>query len=152
MFRILSATFLALPACAPSSQQAVMPGASAASNIAIPASGEARQVNENLPTQQKTAPRRPDSPAAAQGRRILSTAFVRIGPGGHLTVDTNDGRVLVLREVVMRPEDYCGVQISGGPAGAKYCGGYAEVAAARPGNAPMPAPPEPARAEPNQSR
>jgi hypothetical protein len=80
---------------------------------------------------------RSDSPAEALGRRTLSTAFVRVGPDGHLTVELRDGRVLVLRNVVMRPEDYCGVHAFGGPAGAKFCGGYAEVAAARPGGAPV---------------
>ena len=83
----------------------------------------------------------PDPPTQAQGRRTLSTAFVRVGPDGRLTVELRNGRVLVLRNVVMRPEDYCGVQELGGPAGVRYCGGYAEVAAARPGGAP--APPEP---------
>ena len=70
---------------------------------------------------------------AAQGRRILSTAFVQIGPDGHLTVQLRNGRTLVLRDVVMNAKDYCGVQVLGGPAGTRYCGGYAEVAAARPG-------------------
>jgi hypothetical protein len=74
-----------------------------------------------------------DSPAEARGRLILSTAFVRVGPDGHLTVELHNGRALVLRDVVMRPRDYCGVQVDGDPARAKYCGGYAEVAAARPG-------------------
>lgn len=83
------------------------------------------------------APARPaDSPVEAQGRRTLSTAFVRVGPDGHLTVELRNGRVLVLRNVVMRPKNYCGVQVLGGPTGAQYCGGYAEVAAARPGGAP----------------
>lgn len=76
-----------------------------------------------------------DSPAEARGRLILSTAFVRVGPDGHLTVELRDGRVLALRDVVMRPRDYCGVQVAGDAARAKYCGGYAEVAAARPGGA-----------------
>ena len=80
--------------------------------------------------------RRPDSPAEAEGRRTLSTAFVRVGPDGHLTVELRDGRALVLRDVIMRPRDYCGVQIVGGSSGAKFCGGYAEVAAARPGGGP----------------
>jgi len=79
-----------------------------------------------------------DSPAEAQGRRTLSTAFVMMGPDGHLTVELRNGDVLVLRNVVMRRKDYCGVQVIGGPAGAQYCGGYAEVAAARPGGAPGP--------------
>jgi hypothetical protein len=75
----------------------------------------------------------------AQGRRILSTAFVRVGPDGHLTVELRDGRVLVLRDVAMRPRDYCGVQAPGDQAHARYCGGYAEVVAARPGGGPAPA-------------
>jgi hypothetical protein len=77
-----------------------------------------------------------DSPAEAEGRRTLSTAFVRVGPDGPLTVELRNGHVLVLRHVVLRRKDYCGVQVLGGPAGAQYCGGYAEVAAARPGGAP----------------
>ena len=76
-----------------------------------------------------------DSPAEARGRLILSTAFVRVGPDGHLTVELHNGRVLALRDVVMRPKDYCGVQVAGDPAPARYCGGYAEVAAARSGGA-----------------
>ena len=67
----------------------------------------------------------------------MSTAFVRVGPDGHLTVELRNGRVLVLRNVVMRPKDYCGVQGLGGRGGARYCGDYAEVAAARPGGAPV---------------
>ena len=78
----------------------------------------------------------PDSPAEAQGRRILSTAFVRLGPGEHLMVELHNGDVLNLRDVTMRQADYCGVQVSGTSAPAKYCGGYADVAAARPGGAP----------------
>ena len=84
-----------------------------------------------------------DSPAEAQGRRTLSTAFVQVGPDGHLTVGLRNGRVLVLRNVVMRAKDYCGVQVSGGKkTGAKYCGGYAEVAAAKPGGGPVPVQPD----------
>ena len=82
---------------------------------------------------------RADTPAEALGRRTLSTAFVRVGPDGHLTVELHGGRVLVLRDVVMRARDYCGKQVSGAPARARYCGNYAEVAAARPGGAPDPA-------------
>ena len=91
---------------------------------------------------------RADSPAEAQGRRTLSTAFVMIGPDGHLTVELRDGRAIVLRDVVMRPSDYCGVQVQGGPAGKKYCGGYGDVAAARPGGAPAPGAPDPATLDP----
>jgi hypothetical protein len=76
-----------------------------------------------------------DSAAEAQGRRTLSTAFVRVGPDGHLTIERLNGAVSVLRNVIMRPKDYCGVQVFGGSAGKRYCGSYAEVAAARPGGA-----------------
>ena len=74
-----------------------------------------------------------NSAAEAVGRRTLSTAFVRVGPDGQLTVERRDGRTLVLRNVVMRRKDYCGTQLIGDKPGAEYCGKYAEVAAARPG-------------------
>lgn len=92
-----------------------------------------------------------DSPAEAEGRRTLSTAFVMVGPDGRLTVELRNGRVLVLRNVVMRSRDYCGVQVLGGKAGAQYCGGYAEVAAARPGGAPAPEEPDSAVSRPAES-
>jgi hypothetical protein len=76
---------------------------------------------------------RPDSPAEAEGRRTLSTAYVMVGPDGRLVVELRDGRMLVLRDVVMRARDYCGMEVTGARAGALHCGGYAEVAAARPG-------------------
>jgi hypothetical protein len=88
-----------------------------------------------------------DSPEEAEGRRILSTAFVMVGPGGHLVVELRGGRVLILRDVVMRGKDYCGVQLIGGKAGGQYCGGYAQVAAARPGASPGSAGPDPAASE-----
>jgi hypothetical protein len=69
-----------------------------------------------------------------------------VGPDGRLTVQLRSGRVLVLRNVVMRRKDYCGEQVLGDRAGAQYCGGYSEVAAARPGGPP--APEEPDRAAP----
>ncbi len=81
------------------------------------------------------------SAAEAQGRRTLSTAFVMTGPDRLLTVELRNGRVLVLRDVVMRPKDYCGVQVLGGAAAARYCGKYIDVAAARPGSAGAPAEP-----------
>jgi len=74
-----------------------------------------------------------DLAAGAIGRRTLSTAFVRVGPDGHLTVELYDGRVLVLRDVVMRRKDYCGMQVLEGLQKTKYCGGYADIAAARAG-------------------
>ncbi len=76
-----------------------------------------------------------DSPVEALGRRILSTAFVRVGPDGHLTVELHDGQILVLRKVVMHPKKYCGTQMVGGAPDGQYCGRYADVAAARPGAA-----------------
>jgi hypothetical protein len=91
---------------------------------------------------------RADSPAEAEGRRTLSTAFVRMGPDGHMTVELRNGLAMVLRDVVMRPRDYCGVQVLGGSAGAKYCGGYGDIAAARPGGAPTPGAPDPATLNP----
>lgn len=114
MLRILLPVASMLAACTPSPRKAAMPSLTAVSAPAPLA----------------------DSPAEAQGRRTLSTAFVRVGPDGHLTVELHNGHVLVLRDVVMRPRDYCGVQVAGDRARAKYCGGYAEVAAARPGGGP----------------
>lgn len=84
-----------------------------------------------------------DSPAEAQGRRTLSTAFVMVGPDGHLTVELRDGSAMVLRDVVMRPRDFCGLQVLGGSAGIRYCGGYGDVGAARPGGGPAPDVPKP---------
>ena len=83
-----------------------------------------------------------DAPAAARGRRILSTAFVMVGPDGHLSVELHDGRALTLRDVVMHRKGYCGVQLLGGRSGAPYCGGYADVTAARPGHGPDRAEPD----------
>jgi hypothetical protein len=101
-----------LASCSPSPQKAEMPKPSASSTIT-------------------------DSPAAAQGRRTLSTAFVRVDPDGHLTVDLRDGHVLVLRNVVMNASDYCGAIVSGMPAATKFCGDYAEVISARAGGGPV---------------
>lgn len=89
-----------------------------------------------------------DSSAAARGRRTLSTAFVRVGADGLLTVQLHDGRVLVLRNPVMRRTKYCGMQLLGDKSGTEYCGGYAEVAAARPGGAPASTPPDLAAPQP----
>ena len=113
MLRALPAVSL-LAACTPSPQKVAMPSPNP------------------IPSSSKPSPLT-DSPAEALGRRILSTAFVRVGAGGHLTVELHDGSTVMLRDVVMHPKDYCGVQV----AGAKYCGGYAEVAAARAGG-PLP--------------
>lgn len=89
-----------------------------------------------------------DTAAEAEGRRTLSTAFVRTGPDGQLTVTLRSGRALVLRDVVMRRADYCGVQVLGGATGKRFCGGYGDVAAARPGGAPAPNEIDPATLNP----
>ena len=89
-----------------------------------------------------------DSPAEAQGRRTLSTAFVRVGADRHLTVELSDGRAMVLRDVAMGPREYCGVLVLGDPAGKRYCGGYGDIATARPGGGPAPGAPDPATLDP----
>lgn len=142
MLRMLLLVSPALAACTPSSQEAAMPSphpalATTASSSTKPVAATTGAVPGPLT----------DSPAEALGRRILSTAFVRVGPDGHLTVDLHDGHTVVLRGVVMRPKDYCGAQVAGDPARIKFCGGYAEVAAARPGGGP--APDQPVSAAPN---
>ena len=175
MTRLFSALAATLAACTPSSQDNAMHSSNpaqateaegstetgakvqttgAASN---PGSGRAADqdraalgpVPEPVSAEENPAPAAPsDPPAEAIGRRTLSTAFVRVGPDGLLTVELHDGRVLVLRDAVLRRTDYCGVQVVGGAGGAKYCGGYAEVAAARPGGVPAPAEPDLAPANP----
>ena len=134
MVRVLLSFAAALAACTPSPQETAMQSPSP--DPVTTAQGSSGAGSDG---QAPGAPILPaDSPAEAQGRRTLSTAFVMMGPDGHLTVELRNGRVLVLRDVTMRRKDYCGVQVLGGPAGARYCGGYAEVAAARPGGAPGP--------------
>jgi hypothetical protein len=172
MVRILLSSALALAACTPSPQETAMPSpnpdpqtaaqgssesgsAGQASAAATPAgrSGDPERaavgpIPEPVSVTENPIPaRRADSPAEAEGRRTLSTAFVRVGPDGRLTVELRNGRVLALRDVVMRARDYCGTLL-GGPAGARYCGGYAEVAAARPGAAPAPEEPDQAIGKP----
>jgi len=133
MVRLLLTSAAALAACAPSPQENAMHRKSPES----PASAQAAAVApipEPVPVTENPLPSpRADSPLEAAGRRTLSTAFVRVGPDGHLTVELRDGRVLVLRDVALRPKDFCGVQVAGSKPGGRYCGGYAEVAAARPG-------------------
>ena len=83
------------------------------------------------------APMPVDSPAEALGRQTLSTAFVMVDPDGYLTVEMRDGRQMVLRNVIMRRKDYCGGLVLNGLASKRYCGRYANIAAARPGGAPV---------------
>lgn len=151
----------ALVACSPPPKETTMsnsspvPGAARESHATDneghgpAAPSQTGQGAEPVSAAEAPAPaRRADSPAEAEGRRTLSTAFVRLGAGEHLTVELRDGRALVLRDVVMRPTDYCGVQVLGGSAGKKYCGGYGDVAAARPGGGPNPGAPDPRTLDP----
>jgi hypothetical protein len=132
MIHILPSFAAALVACTPSPQESAM-----------------HDPIHDPRTTKEPAPVLPaDSLQEAQGRRILSTVFVRVGPDGLLTVELHSGRALVLRGVAMHRKDYCGVQVLRGHAGAQYCGKYSEVAAARPGGPPAPA--EPDLAAPNQ--
>jgi hypothetical protein len=71
----------------------------------------------------------------------LSTAFVRVGADGFLTVELRNGQAMVLRNVVMGPAEYCG-QVLGASGKSRYCGGYGEVSAARPGGGPNPGAPD----------
>lgn len=167
MVRILLSFATALAACTPSPQETAMhspspdPGTAARGSSkagsdgqASPAPNSAAQgpIPEPVSVAENPVPALPaDSPAAAEGRRILSTAFVMVGADRRLMVELRDGRVLVLRDVVMRRKDYCGIQVQGGAAGARYCGGYAEVAAARPGAAPAPEEPVAAVSKPVES-
>lgn len=67
----------------------------------------------------------------ATGRRMISTAFVQLGPGDALVVTELSGRDVILRNVVMNAGDYCGTRIDVGASEKRFCGRYAEVAAAR---------------------
>ena len=100
----------------------------------VPASEAPNQIGAAIPGPPLTA----DRPADARGRRTLSTAFVMTGSDRRLTVELRNGRVLVLRDVVMRRKDYCGVPVSGDAVGGQYCGRYAEVVTARPGGVTAP--------------
>lgn len=138
---IILSLALPLAACAPSPQKVVMPEPSNTSQNPS-ANDPDRPAFETVPPVNVAKPADAgavtDTSAEAAGRRTLSTAFVMVGADGHLTVELLDGRLIVLREVIMGPKDYCGVQISGNSARTKYCGGYAEVAAARPGGGEQP--------------
>jgi hypothetical protein len=172
MIRILPSIAAALVACTPSPQETAMHsptqdlGTKPKSSSKAGSETSERALNptrrstgkqeraalgpapEPVSAAENPAPALPtESPAEAQGRRTLSTAFVMVGPDGRLTVELRNGRVLVLRNVVMHRKNYCGAQVLGGQAGAQYCGGYSEVAAARPGGPPAPA--EPDLAAPN---
>lgn len=72
-----------------------------------------------------------------QGRRILSTAFVRIGPDGRLLVRERDGRQFLLHDVTMQAKSYCGRLVSGSKSDERHCGKYRNVVAVRSGDAQM---------------
>jgi hypothetical protein len=153
----------ALAACTPSSQDNTLPNSGPApghtvkgfsraasevqgSNVSRPAARGAGGSQSAAPgpisepvsmTANAAAAKLTDSPAAARGRRTLSTAFVRVGPDGRLTLELADGGVLVLRDVVMRPKDYCGLRIVDGSATKQFCGKYGEIEKAWPSGAPV---------------
>jgi hypothetical protein len=129
---------LTLTACTPSPQKVTMTDPSNTTQSSGARGPEQSAPGTIPPVAAPNAEPLTNTPAEALGRRTLSTAFVRVGPDGHLTVELLDGRVIVLRDVIMGSKDYCGVQIAGNPPSTKYCGGYAEVAAARPGGGGQP--------------
>lgn len=155
MLRILLLSSAVFAGCTPSPQDIAMrrtdldPAAPTGSNetgtgrsapgpIPAPVSAAANPAPAPPPAPAPTPAQ--DTPAEARGRRILSTAFVMAGPDGRLSVELHDGRVLVLRDVTMHARDYRGTGVAGLPPGARYRGGYADVAAARPGGAAAPEP------------
>lgn len=129
---------LMLSACSPTPQKVAMPDPSKTAQSSAPEQTVPKAITAVTGTKATAPGPLTDTPAEAMGRRILSTAFVRVGPDAHLTVELLDGSVIVLRDVVMGPKDYCGAQVAGNSANTKYCGGYAEVASARPGGGAQP--------------
>jgi hypothetical protein len=150
----------ALAACAPTPQEAAV-------REAAPTSPAASVMNEGAVTQAAPGPipepvSAADNPfpgtssstaddaaagdaeadAFVQGRRIVSTAFVRLGPGGHLLVTMRDRREVALRDVTMEKRQFCGTGLDA--QGARRCYPYADVAAARAVDAPVGAQPVPA--------
>lgn len=91
---------------------------------------------------------RGEAEPAARGRRIVSTAFVRLGPDGQMLVRTRKGRVLVLRSVTMEQRAVCGVAAAESMAGKRRCIDYAQVTQARPVD--LPARVDPVDAGPGQ--
>lgn len=124
---------LMLAACTPTPQKVAMPDPSNTTQSSAPEQSVPKVIAAVTGTKIAAPGPLADTPAEALGRRTLSTAFVRVGPDGHLTVELLDGRIMVLRDVIMGPKDYCGVHVASDSARTQYCGGYAQVAAARPG-------------------
>lgn len=171
MVRILLSSATVLAACTPSAQEATMHNQDTVSGTLLQGSagsgdstsgaagstsvkaGDGRAalgpVPEAVSAAENPAPSAPaDSPVEANGRQILSTAFVRVGPDRRLVVELHNGRMIDLRNVVMRAKDYCGEQVLGGSARSQFCGRYGEIAAARPGAAVHFTEPDPAVSQP----
>lgn len=103
--------------------------------VAVSSKSARGPIIEAVSAAEDPLPRRvPDTMEEASGRRILSTAFVRVGPDRLLTVELRTGRTIKLRDVVLGPHKYCGSRLHGEHAALHYCGSYAEIVAARPGN------------------
>lgn len=112
----------AVTACSPPLQDTAMPSTDARSPAAA--------------TIDTTPAAAVSTDAQAVGRRTLSTAFVRVGPDGYLTIEEHGGRTLVLRDVTMGKHDYCGIQTLPDGTTTKLCAAYGDVAAARAGGDP----------------
>lgn len=75
-----------------------------------------------------------DTDTAAQGRRAVSTAFVRLGPSDHLLLTLRNGSDALLSGVAMEQRAVCGVAVVSsldGQPGKRQCYKYAEIANAR---------------------
>jgi len=75
-----------------------------------------------------------DTDTAAQGRRAVSTAFVRLGPSGHLLLTLRNGSNALLSGVTMEQRAVCGVAVASsldGRLGKRQCYKFAEIANAR---------------------
>ena len=130
-------TAMRSPASAPETGAQSSDDAAKTMSGAHPADGQAGAAQGPIPDAVSVAdnplPRSvSDTPDQANGRRILSTAFVRVGPDGRLAVELRDGANLSLRNVVMRAGDYCGTRVNGSKPGAQYCGNYGDIVAAWP--------------------
>jgi hypothetical protein len=145
MRRIMPPLSAALAACAPPPQEALVRGpettADGGATVEAPVPKPVSAVTNTHPGPLT------DSDAEAHGRRIVSTAFVRIIPDGHLFVELRDARVLMLRDVTMGATEFCGMQVADGAhgtSGKRQCHGYAEVVVARSGDTPAGGTPVPA--------
>jgi hypothetical protein len=139
MRRIMPPLSAALAACAPPPQEALVRGPGTTADGGAPAQATVQApVPKPVSAATNTHPGPlTDSDAEAHGRRIVSTAFVRISPDGQLFVELRDARVLVLRDVTMGATEFCGMQAADdvqGTTGKRQCHGYAEVVAARSGD------------------